>query len=134
MDQYAHVLAGLVDDAMIVEDPDRIAPAIDAGRIPILAPYHWLRGADPLPHSWDVTSDSIAAWIAVTLRAPHLVLIKPAVGPRADVVDGQFERTLAAAARPPSVHLCTTTDAAQVIAELTARRPLAQNEMAGSKR
>jgi aspartokinase-like uncharacterized kinase len=135
MDQYAHVLAGLVDDSLIVEDPDRIASAIDAGRIPILAPSRWLRCADPLPHSWDVTSDSIAAWIAVTLGAPHLLLLKPVVGPLSDVVDAQFAQTLATArTRPPSVQLGTAADAAQAIADLAARRPLAQDETAGSKR
>ena len=56
-----------------------------AGRVPVLAPYQWLRHADPVPHSWDATSDSIAAWIAVTLRATHLVLIKPAAGAPRDM-------------------------------------------------
>lgn len=120
MDQYAHVLAGLVDDSLMVHDPAGIAAALGAGRIPVLAPYRWLRCADPLPHSWDVTSDSIAAWIAVALGAPHLLLLKPVAAPMAEVVDAQFEQTLASATtRPPSVHLCTAVDAAQAVAELT---------------
>jgi 5-(aminomethyl)-3-furanmethanol phosphate kinase len=134
MDQYAHVLAGLVDDSLLVEDPGGIAAAIDAGRIPILAPSRWLRCADPLPHFWYVISDSIAAWIAAALGAPHLLLLKPVVGPLADVVDAQFARTLATMKHSPSVHLCTATDVAQAIGELAARRPLAQDETAGSKR
>ena len=48
-----------------------------AGRVPVIAPYRWLREADPLPHSWDVTSDSIAAWLASALGAARLVLVKP---------------------------------------------------------
>jgi len=29
---------------------------------------------DPLPHSWDVTSDTIAAWVAATLQGELLLL------------------------------------------------------------
>lgn len=35
----------------------------------ILLPYQLLIKRDPLPHTWDVTSDSIAAWIAAELQA-----------------------------------------------------------------
>jgi len=41
----------------------------------VLLPYVPLREADPLPHSWDVTSDTIAAWVAARLDAP-LILVK----------------------------------------------------------
>lgn len=30
----------------------------------ILFPYRLLKEEDPLPHSWDITSDTIAAWVA----------------------------------------------------------------------
>lgn len=32
--------------------------------VSILFPYRLLKIEDPLPHSWDITSDTIAAWIA----------------------------------------------------------------------
>lgn len=47
----------------------------------VLLPYATLRSADPLPHSWDVTSDTIAAWCAWTLGVP-LVLLKSVDGVR----------------------------------------------------
>ncbi len=40
----------------------------------ILLPYRCCREFDPLPHSWDVTSDTIAAWVAGTLMTDLLVL------------------------------------------------------------
>ncbi|MDO5844232.1 MAG: uridylate kinase [Methanocorpusculum sp.] len=43
--------------------------------ISIFLPYKILKERDPLPHSWEVTSDSIAAWAASELNAP-LILVK----------------------------------------------------------
>jgi aspartokinase-like uncharacterized kinase len=40
----------------------------------VFLPYCSLRECDPLPHSWSVTSDSIAAWIAYTLSLDLLLL------------------------------------------------------------
>jgi aspartokinase-like uncharacterized kinase len=40
----------------------------------VFLPYCSLRECDPLPHSWSVTSDSIAAWIADTLSLDLLLL------------------------------------------------------------
>ncbi len=47
----------------------------------IILPYAVMRRADPFPHSWDVTSDSIAAWIAHQLGL-NLVLLKSVDGIR----------------------------------------------------
>ena len=77
MDQSADVVAHRMADAVVVNSENAISNAHMSGRVPVLAPSHWLQESDPLPHSWDVTSDSIAAWIAGRLKAPHLVLIKP---------------------------------------------------------
>jgi len=42
--------------------------------VTVLLPYCALREADPLPHSWSITSDTIAAWIARELSADLLLL------------------------------------------------------------
>jgi hypothetical protein len=80
MDQYAHLLADLTPEAAVVRGRGEIA----AGRVNVLAPSCWLRRADPLPHSWQVTSDSIAAWVAREVDARALILLKD--------VDGFFDR------------------------------------------
>jgi len=106
MDQYAHALAARAPGAALVEEPAEIRAALDSGQLPVLAPYRWLKAADPLPHSWEVTSDSIAAWFAGALGARRVVLIKPAAGAPARLVDPAFVRTL-----PPGVeHLVVTAD------------------------
>jgi len=68
--------------------------AIASGRIPVVAPYRWLRDADPLPHTWNVTSDSISAWVASMLGATQLVLVKPPGATGEGAVDPYFSRAL----------------------------------------
>ena len=79
MDQYAHLLAARLAGSVLVTKRHEIGAALDAPvrQIPVLAPYRWLREADPLPHDWSVTSDSISAWIAARVDARRLVLVKP---------------------------------------------------------
>lgn len=40
----------------------------------VFLPYASMRQRDPLPHSWDITSDTIAAWIAAELGIELLLL------------------------------------------------------------
>ncbi|MBD3213837.1 MAG: hypothetical protein GF311_14605 [Candidatus Lokiarchaeota archaeon] len=42
----------------------------------LFQPYNYLREKDELPHSWNVTSDSIALYIANALKLSHCVLVK----------------------------------------------------------
>ena len=44
--------------------------------VAVLLPSEPLRRADALPHSWSVTSDSIAAWLTGQVGARLLVLLK----------------------------------------------------------
>ncbi len=106
MDQYAHTLAERISGAELVDTRPRILTALRRRRIPVLAPYRWLRSEDPLPHSWDVTSDSIAAWIAARVAARRLVLIKPVAGEPGSLVDPYFVRTL----KPGIEHLVLPVD------------------------
>jgi aspartokinase-like uncharacterized kinase len=95
-DQYAHLLAQRIERAVLVEERGGIGPAVGAGRPAVLAPYRWMRSADVLPHSWDATSDSVAAFIAGALDAEHLVLVKPRDGRPEEMVDGCFLQVLPA--------------------------------------
>ena len=97
MDQYAHLVASRLPGGAVVTDAGAVAAALDAGSTPVLAPFAWLRATDPLPHAWDVTSDSIAAWVASALGVRRLLLVKPAGAAAADALDPYFPRALAAA-------------------------------------
>lgn len=92
MDQYAHVLAGRIPGAVLVEEPGGISDAAAPSRVAVLAPSRWMRSADVFPHTWEVTSDSIAAFVAGALDAARLVLIKPAEA--GEPVDSYFSTVL----------------------------------------
>jgi len=66
MEQYAWVIAS---HGMMATDILAV-PEITA----VFMPYISMRQHDPLPHSWNITSDSIAAWIAAELGIELLVL------------------------------------------------------------
>jgi aspartokinase-like uncharacterized kinase len=93
MDQYAHVLSERIERATLVEEAGAVGPAVDPTGVAVLAPSRWMRAADVLPHSWDATSDSVAAFVAGALDAEQLVLVKPSTVGN-DVVDRCFSTVL----------------------------------------
>jgi aspartokinase-like uncharacterized kinase len=95
MDQYAHVLADRIRGATLIEEAGALLQALSPSGVAVLAPSRWMRSADVLPHSWEVTSDSIAAFVAGALDAARLILIKPATE-LSDPVDPYFATTLPA--------------------------------------
>ena len=106
MDQYAHLLASRLSGGVVASTREEVDSAFRQRQIPVLAPSRWLAVVDPLPHTWNVTSDSIAAWVAGELGAARLLLVKPPGAGGADLVDAYFERAL-----PPSVaHDCLAAD------------------------
>jgi aspartokinase-like uncharacterized kinase len=95
--------------------------SLRTGRLPVLAPHAWLRHVDPLPHSWEVTSDSIAAWVTISCGATDLVLLKPVRGPLSDLTDPYLAECLTRAGQAaPRVSVCTSADVESVIAECVA--------------
>lgn len=88
MDQYGWLLTDWIPGSEAVWSLAAADEAAEAGRVPVLLPWALLHGADPLPHTWDVASDSIAAWVAGALGAPLLVLLKD--------VDGVWDEPAAA--------------------------------------
>jgi aspartokinase-like uncharacterized kinase len=100
MDQNAHLIASRLAGGVLVADPAEIEAAPVNVTVPVLAPYRWLHEADPLPHSWDVTSDSIAAWVAGQVGAEQLVLVKPPGATEGELVDAYFTRALPAQVKP----------------------------------
>jgi 5-(aminomethyl)-3-furanmethanol phosphate kinase len=92
MDQFGYVLVEKIAGSVLLDEPGAVAAAVMPGRVGVLAPSRWMRSADVLPHSWDVTSDSIAAFVAGALEAARLILIKPTG--TANAVDPYFRLAL----------------------------------------
>jgi 5-(aminomethyl)-3-furanmethanol phosphate kinase len=83
LDLTAAVLAELLPGSLMVDRLEMLEAARHSQLIAILAPRGVLAeiercGGNPLRASWDVTSDAIAARIAVHLEATSLVLLKSA--------------------------------------------------------
>jgi probable H4MPT-linked C1 transfer pathway protein len=79
MDQFGWLLAELIPGGVPCTDLGEARAAAARGRTPVLLPAALL-AEDPLPASWAVTSDSIAAWVAGAADAARLALVKPVAG------------------------------------------------------
>ncbi len=102
----AHLLADLLAPFFPVVVLDKPHPDLSAEPehlFPILDLFAFARTDEGrpgrLPHRWDVTSDSLAARLAVVLKAPELILLKSVTLPpgmdwaqasRQGIVDGYF--------------------------------------------
>jgi 5-(aminomethyl)-3-furanmethanol phosphate kinase len=76
MDQFGWALADLIPGAAPCTD----LASVHGGGVSVVLPAALLAQWDPLPASWAVTSDSIAAWVAGAVGAERLVLVKPVAG------------------------------------------------------
>src|SRR5882672_3872269 len=76
MEQYGCALASLNPRLALAESRAEIDRAFEAGHVPIWLPTRMALAATEIPWSWDVTSDSLAAWLAGTLQAARLLLVK----------------------------------------------------------
>jgi dihydroneopterin aldolase len=106
MEQYGCAIKSLHDSFSLADSIDSIHRELLDGRVPVWLSAHMALGATDIPHSWDVTSDSLAAWLAGKIDAERLLLVKhlePARGtmrasdlPARDIVDKAFANFLAA--------------------------------------
>ena len=112
----AHLLASLLPMSRVIQHLDECPSLFVSGLTPILDAYPWAAGdhrqAGCLPHSWDVTSDSLAARLAIQAEASHLVLLKSVNFPRGmdwtsasreGLVDPYFGRVLGQGLTPLDV-------------------------------
>jgi aspartokinase-like uncharacterized kinase len=75
MAQFGCALESLNPALRLAASRSAISRALKDGRVPVWSPELMARAAG-LPETWELTSDSLAAWLARALGASRLVLLK----------------------------------------------------------
>jgi aspartokinase-like uncharacterized kinase len=75
MDQFALLLTDIMPRSRLIREFQNLKASSESGEARVLLPSALLFEENPLENSWDVTSDSIAAYFAGRLRADNLILI-----------------------------------------------------------
>jgi 5-(aminomethyl)-3-furanmethanol phosphate kinase len=78
MEQYALVMKSLQPDLVMASSELEIAERSWQHRAMVWMPSHMALADDGIPMNWDVTSDSLAAWLCAKIGADRLVLVKHA--------------------------------------------------------
>ena len=78
MQQMALLLQGLCSDLVLVNKLAAITPTLQQGKVVIWSPLLEQLDKADIPATWDITADSLAAWLAMQLVAERLVLVKSA--------------------------------------------------------
>jgi 5-(aminomethyl)-3-furanmethanol phosphate kinase len=76
MHQYGLMLTGLEPKLQPAETIEDIRAACAAAHVPVWMPYAVVAKRDDIEASWEVTSDSLALWLASSLGAVRLFLVK----------------------------------------------------------
>jgi aspartokinase-like uncharacterized kinase len=122
MEQFGWALASLNPNFRVADSAIAIGNALRAGNVPIWSPVKMVLGCREIPASWDVTSDSLAAWLAGQIGG-QLVLVKHSAAfgnpPSAvdlaarGIVDQAFPRFLASSGAQASIVAAEASGSAQ---------------------
>jgi aspartokinase-like uncharacterized kinase len=110
MELFGRALASFDARLVPVDSITALRQGLRRNMVPVWLPARMAMRAGDVPQSWDVTSDSLAAWLAGRIGARRLVLLKQVELPRSPVganelarrgiVDKAFARFLAASGVP----------------------------------
>lgn len=120
MGQFAFMLQGLCQELVLAAGEEELERVVHSGRVALWMPLDLLRRSPDELTTWDVTSDSLALWLANRLNAERVILVKscpvpiltPSPGQWSElaedgVVDRRFPAYAANAAYP--IHLLERT-------------------------
>ena len=81
MEQFGRMLAGLRPGLASADSRAAIRRALRDGRVPVWMPTAMVLGRPEIAESWEVTSDSLALWLAGEIGARRVILVKSAPAP-----------------------------------------------------
>ncbi len=78
MEQFGQMLCGIQSGLVPASTPTQINDALEQGETPVWMPSSMVLSDHRISQSWEVTSDSLAAWLCGELGADNLLLVKSA--------------------------------------------------------
>jgi 5-(aminomethyl)-3-furanmethanol phosphate kinase len=117
MEQYGVQFHGMVPSLVVADSITSINNALRGKKVPIWLPSAMLLSTADCAANWDITSDSLAAWLAKTIHAARLVLVKSCDVDAADsladfrrkgIVDAAFEQMVYEA--PYAIEIVSRSD------------------------
>ncbi len=76
MEQYAHLLQSYAPSLILADSIEGIKKAISLNQVPVWLPFKMINTCEDVSENWNLTSDSLALWLAGRLNAKHVLLIK----------------------------------------------------------
>lgn len=87
MEQFGHALAALCPALVRCAEPLALATALAARRVPVWMPARMAGAAPDIPANWEMTSDSLAVWLAMRMGVRGAALVKRGPLPTRDLAE-----------------------------------------------
>ncbi len=78
MEQYGLMMIGIRPDLKTAATVAELQDVLDRAGVAVWLPSRMTAGNEEIPATWDLTADSLAAWLANTVKASMLLLVKSA--------------------------------------------------------
>ena len=91
MNIYGYYLADILDIELL--EPSKLEDLKNLSGVKVVLPYIILKKYDELPHTWDVTSDSISIWLASKVGETEVIKLTASGG---IIEDGQIVNSVKA--------------------------------------
>jgi len=76
MEQYAYLLQSYAPDLSLSDSIEEIEKAISLNQVPVWLPFKMINPCQDVSINWNLTSDSLAIWLADKLNVEHTMLVK----------------------------------------------------------